>query len=245
MLVGHAPQTLRTVGAWAAVDSGQRSFEHVFGLARALDTMAAASRTAFGARMRERNAALVPTLLVSRQDSIPTDRFWSLIRDSLGTIDLRNRWISAFERSRWAVRLGMLRDGRPRSPEASMQQDQREANALALLHRLGVPILPGTDLGIYLVYPGSSLHEELALMARDARMTPYEVLRAATLASAQWLGVADSVGSVQAGQRGDLVLLNADPTTDVKHLADINAVVTAGRIYDRSALDRLRAWKAR
>ena len=244
-LVGHAPQALRTVGPWAAVDSGQRSFEHVFGLAGALDTMAAASRTAFGARMRERNAALVPTLLVSSQDSIPTDRFWSLIRDSLGTIDPRNRWISAFERSQWAVRLGVQRDGRPRSSEALMQQYQREANALASMHQLGVPILPGTDLGIYLVYPGSSLHDELALMARDARMTPYEVLRAATFASSQWLGAADSVGAVRPGQLADLVLLNADPTTDVKHLADIHAVVMAGRFYDRSALDRLRGWKAR
>src|SRR4030095_16491737 len=94
------------------------------------------------------------------------------------------------ELSQWAVRLGVQRDGRPRSPEALMQQYQREADALASMHQLRVPMLPGTDRGIYLVYPGSSLHDELALMARDARMTPYDVLRAATFASSQWLGAA-------------------------------------------------------
>lgn len=245
-LVGHLPQALRTVGPWAAVDSGQRSFEHVYGTANALDTMAAGSRSAFGARMRAHNAALVPTLLVSAQDAIPTDRFWSLVNDSLGSIDVRNHWISADERTQWAVRLGMLRDpSRTWPTDARARQYQRETNALAEMHRLGVPILPGTDLGMYLVYPGSSMYEELALLVRDARMTPYEALRSATLASAQWMGVADSLGSVRAGQLADLVLLNADPTADIANLAQIEAVVLSGRLHDRAALERLRAWKAR
>ena len=245
-LVGHLPQALRTVGPWAAVDSGQRSFEHVYGTANALDTMAAGSRSAFGARMRAHNAALVPTLLVSAQDAIPTDRFWSLVNDSLGSIDVRNHWISADERTQWAVRLGMLRDpSRTWPTDARARQYQRETNALAEMHRLGVPILPGTDLGMYLVYPGSSMYEELALLVRDARMTPYEALRSATLASAQWMGVADSLGSVRAGQLADLVLLNADPTADVASLSKIEAVVLGGRLHDRAALDSFRAWKVR
>jgi len=196
--------------------------------------------------MRAHNAALVPTLLVSGQDAIPTDRFWSLVNDSLGSIDPRNRWISPHERTRWAVRLAMLRDAsRTWSTDAPSRQYQQETNALAEMHRLGVPILAGTDLGMYLVFPGSSLYEELALLVRDARMTPYEALRSATLASAQWMGAADSLGSVRAGQLADLVLLNADPTADVANLAQIEAVVLGGRLHDRAALDSLRAWKAR
>jgi len=241
-LVGHAPQAFRTVGPWAAVDSGQRSFEHAFGLARALDTMTEASRAALGSRMRQRNAALVPTLLVSGQDMIPTDRFWTLVNDSVGAIDPRNRWISAQERTQWAVRLGMLRDStRPRSVEAFVQQYRREAEALGVLHRVGAPILPGTDLGMYLVYPGSSLHEELALLARDARMTPYEVLRSATVESARWMGMADSLGTIRVGQVADLVLLDGDPTADVANLARIHAVVRAGQVFDAEALGRLRS----
>ena len=113
------------------------------------------------------------------------------------------------------------------------------------MHRLGVPILPGTDLGVYLIYPGSSLHDELALLVRDGNMTPFEALRSATAASARWMGVADSLGAVRAGQVADLVLLRADPTVDIANLAQIDAVVVGGRLYDRTALDTLRAWKAR
>ncbi|GLC26874.1 amidohydrolase family protein [Roseisolibacter agri] len=242
-LVGHAPQALRTVGPWRAVDAGQRSFEHLFGWANAIDSMPDASRAALAARIRERDAALVPTLLVSGQDRIPTERFWDLVTDSLGRLDPRNRWISPHERSQWAVRLGMLRDPLRPAPslEALNRAYDRETAALRVLHRLGAPVLPGTDLGMYLVYPGSSLHEELALLAREVGMTPFDALRSATLASARWAGVADSVGSVRAGQVADLVLLDADPLADVAHLARIRAVVVGGRLHDRTALDAITA----
>ncbi len=239
-LVGHAPQALRAVGPWRALDAGQRSFEHLYGIAGALDTMPAESRAAFAARLREREAALVPTLLVSGQDRIPTDRFWALVGDSAGRVDPRNRWISAHERAQWAVRLAMLRDPvRPAPVEAAGRAYDREAAALRALNGLGAPILAGTDLGMYLVYPGSSMHEELGMLARDVGLTPFEALRAATLAAARWSGVADSVGSVRVGQVADLVLLDADPLADVAHLARIRAVVVGGRLYDRAALDAI------
>lgn len=246
-LVGHAPQALRTVGPWRALDAGQRSFEHVYGVARMVDTMPEASRQAVAARMRERRAALVPTLLVSGLDGISTDRFWSLVQDSLGQLDPRNQWISAHERSQWGVRLGMLRDpSRPaQSIEAWKRGYDREAAALRELHRLGAPILPGTDLGMYLVYPGSSLYEELALLVRDAGMTPFDALRSATLASAEWTGVADSVGSVRRGMVADLVLIDADPLASVANLARVRAVIVGGRLHDRAALDGILRWKAR
>ena len=246
-LVGHAPQALRTLGPWRALDAGQRSFEHVYGIARMLDTIPPANRPAIAARMRERRAALVPTLLVSGQDGIPTDRFWSLVEDSLGQIDPRNRWISAHERTQWAVRLGMLRDpARPPAPiDAWKRGYDREASALRELHRLGAPILPGTDLGMYLVYPGSSLYEELELLVRDAGMTPFEALKSATLASAEWAGVADSVGSIRRGMTSDLVLLDADPLASVANLARVRAVIVGGRLFDRAALDAILRWKAR
>ena len=246
-LIGHAPQAFRTVGPWRALEAGQRSFEHLYGIARALDTIPAAGRAALAARMRSVGAALVPTLLVSSQDSIPTDRFWSLINDSLGRVDPRNRWTSAHERTQWAVRLGMLRDpSQPRqSIEAWRRGYDREASALREMHRLGASILPGTDLGMYLVYPGSSIHEELAMLVRDAGMTPFDALRNATFASAQWQGMADSVGAIRRGMVADLVLLDADPLADVRNLARIRAVIVRGKPYDRTALDVITAWKAK
>jgi imidazolonepropionase-like amidohydrolase len=71
-------------------------------------------------------------------------------------------------------------------------------------------------------------------------MTPYEALRSATLESAQWMGMADSLGTVRVGQVADLVLLDADPTADVANLARIHAVVRAGQVFGAEALGRLR-----
>jgi imidazolonepropionase-like amidohydrolase len=45
----------------------------------------------------------------------------------------------------------------------------------------------------------------------ESGLTPREALRSATLAPAQFLGIADKTGSVTVGKRADLVLLEADP----------------------------------
>ncbi len=247
LLVGHAPQTLRVASPWQALDAGVRSFEHMWGFASALDTMAAPSRAALAARMRDQDAAYVPTLIVTGQDAIPTARFRALVDDSLGTVDPRNRWISPAERAQWDVRLRILRaQERTAASIASFQRGyDREAATLRELHRLGAPVLPGSDLGMYLVYPGSSLHDELALLARDAGMTPFEALRSATLASARWMGMADSVGTIRPGQVADLVLLDADPLASVANLARVRTVLVRGRVHDRAALDVILAWRAR
>jgi len=76
-------------------------------------------------------------------------------------------------------------------------------------------------------------------------MTPFEALRSATLESARWAGVADSVGSVRAGQVADLVLLDADPLASVANLARVDAVLLGGRLLDRAALDAIKGWRAR
>jgi len=108
------------------------------------------------------------------------------------------------------------------------------------MHRAGVPILAGTDVGNPFVYPGFSLHDELGLLV-EAGLTPAAALRAATLDPARYLGVADSLGSVARGKRADLVLLDADPLADIANTRRIRAVVARGRYLDRAALDALLA----
>ncbi|HVG45345.1 MAG TPA: amidohydrolase family protein, partial [Longimicrobium sp.] len=71
--------------------------------------------------------------------------------------------------------------------------------------------------------------------------TPLEALQAATLAPARFMGMADSLGSVQAGKVADLVLLDADPLADIGNTRRIRAVIANGRLLDRAALDALLA----
>ena len=83
------------------------------------------------------------------------------------------------------------------------------------MHKAGVPIMAGTDSPMPGVYPGYALHDELALLVA-AGLTPREALRSATLGPAEFLGIADKSGSVAVGKQADLVLLDGDPTKDIR-----------------------------
>lgn len=98
-----------------------------------------------------------------------------------------------------------------------------------LLRRHNIRLLAGTDLGTPGIMPGASLHDELVLLV-DAGYTPVDVLRAATLNPAEFLGLTDSLGTVEAGKVADLVLLEANPLTDITNTRRIATVIRAGRV---------------
>jgi imidazolonepropionase-like amidohydrolase len=75
----------------------------------------------------------------------------------------------------------------------------------------------------------------------QAGLTPLDALRTATLTPARYMNVADSLGSIRAGKLADLVLLDANPLTDISNTERISGVVSNGRYLDRSALDGLLA----
>jgi imidazolonepropionase-like amidohydrolase len=96
------------------------------------------------------------------------------------------------------------------------------------LNEAGVVLLAATDVGIPMLVPGISLHEELVLLV-EAGLTPLEALRAATLNPARVLGSADSLGTIEAGKLADLVLLDANPLADIGNTRRIRAVIADGR----------------
>jgi hypothetical protein len=112
--------------------------------------------------------------------------------------------------------------------------------AVRAMHRADVRMLAGSDAGTPGVYWGIGLHQELELLV-SAGLTEAEALRAATLAPAEYLGAADSLGTVEPGQVADLVLLDADPLADITNTQRISGVVLRGRYLDREALDGLLA----
>jgi len=100
----------------------------------------------------------------------------------------------------------------------------------------GVGILAGCDAMI----AGFCVHDELATMVR-AGMTPLAALQTATVNPARYLGREMTLGTIAPGRSADLVLLDANPLEDIANARRIRAVITAGRIFDRSALDQLLA----
>lgn len=108
------------------------------------------------------------------------------------------------------------------------------------MFRAGVPILAGTDCLNPYVFPGFSLHDELALLV-ESGMTPLAALQAATSSAAAFMGKSADLGTVGAGKLADLVLLDANPLEDIHNTRKIRAVVAGGRLYRRADLDRLLA----
>jgi hypothetical protein len=102
---------------------------------------------------------------------------------------------------------------------------------LRALHAAGIPIVAGTDQAI----PGYSLHRELELYV-EAGFTPLEALQAATIEAAKALGVANESGTLEAGKRGDVLLLDADPLADIHNTRKVWRTVAAGAVYEPGPL---------
>jgi len=94
---------------------------------------------------------------------------------------------------------------------------------------MGVHLMAGTDTGLPYVFPGFSLHDELALLV-DAGLTPLQALQAATRNTAQAVGLGDELGTVEVGKLADLVLLEADPLAAITNTTRIAAVVANSRL---------------
>lgn len=111
------------------------------------------------------------------------------------------------------------------------------AEAVAVLHAEGAPLLAGSDTPNDGLGPGEGLHRELGEL-RAAGLSPFEALACATTAPARFLGH-DDEGTVAPGNRADLVLVRRNPLVDLTALAEIEAVVVAGRLLRRADLDAI------
>lgn len=96
-----------------------------------------------------------------------------------------------------------------------------------VFHEEGVTLATGSDSPNPWMHPGISLHRELELFVR-AGIPPADVLRMATYNGARALGLADEIGSIEAGKRADLVILDADPLAAITATRAVRAVYRDG-----------------
>jgi imidazolonepropionase-like amidohydrolase len=108
-----------------------------------------------------------------------------------------------------------------------------QLGVIKAMHDAGVRIVAGTDYGL----PGFSLLRELELYV-EAGLSPGDAIRAATVVPAEVMGLSSDVGTIEAGKRADLVVLDADPLSDIHNLRTGRWVVVDGRIFEMSALRR-------
>ena len=262
---GHVP-TL--VSASEASDLGMASMEHLYGLRAACSPREAellvqrrvildesngdllAARPKFeplDAQLRETYrddlaASLFARLKANRTHQCPTLtvlRALGSLDDPKFTDDPRIKHVDPFTRMFWNPKADFrLRSMKPEDFAAQRKSFERALHLVGAMSRAGVPILAGTDEANPYIFPGFSLHDELGLLVR-AGLSPAQAVQSATIVPARFLGRESSLGSVEPGKEADLVLLDADPLADVANTTRIRAVVSRGRVLDRTALDAL------
>ncbi|MBV9881046.1 MAG: amidohydrolase family protein [Gemmatirosa sp.] len=228
-IVGHLPAAVTLDDAIAA---RQRTVEHLGGLTHGL--LMACSR----------DTTVRPRLVAA----IRPDSFLLLVQTSMSADALRPL-LDGYDAGRCAAVARRLRAADvgqvptlvlwrywSRSPEPLPGGTQADLAAYRrlypvmvsmthLLHEAGATIMTGTD-GV------GSMQDEMELLAATG-LSPAEVLRAATIRPLAVLGAADSLGLVRPGYVADLVLLAANPLTDVRNARRVMGVVLAGRMLRR------------
>ena len=125
-----------------------------------------------------------------------------------------------------------LEQGRYMPPEVAAKTRAAAAAASATFRRAlaaGVRIGFGTDAG---VYPHGMNATEFRLMV-ERGMKPIDALKAATSADAELLGLADKLGTLEAGKLADVIAVPGDPTVDILQTGKVLFVMKEGQIYRR------------
>ena len=138
------------------------------------------------------------------------------------------RYVPQAWRNNWMQQLSQMRQGSPLSTEKRLATLALRRRLLKSLQTAGCPIAFGTDSPQLYSVPGFSIHREMRSMAA-AGLTPQQILVSGTRNAARYFGAEQEFGSVAAGQRADLILLNGNPLTDLANVGRRAGVMVNGR----------------
>jgi len=246
--VGHVPDAVR---ASEASNAGQKSIEHFTGIFEGcskIEDQLIKGPKSLGQNVATydsvRARALIALMAKNRTWQVPTlvwERGQWLVDDIDLTHDPLTKYAPAAWKDRtWPMFVADILKTMDTDPLPVRQRFvQMELDMTLAMFKAGVPFLAGTDTaaGVH-VFPGFSLHDELALFVK-AGLTPMQALQTATRNPAEFMGRLADLGTVEKGKMADLVLLDANPLDDIVNTRRIRGVVLAGRYFARADLDRM------
>jgi len=126
------------------------------------------------------------------------------------------------------------------------QREQAKISLRQLASAAGVsnPYLSQIERGLR--RPSAEILQQIAKGLRisaealyvQAGIPPAEVLRIATWNGARLAGLAGETGSIATGKRADMILVDGDPTKNIRDLDKLATVIKSGSVYDPAAIEK-------
>ena len=240
---GHVPAA---VGVRAALQNRMMTIDHLDGYFAALLPPESPGSGGYGGFFDvlladqidiDRVAEIVAATKQAGTWNVPTEVLVEQLIDDTPVSELKSRpemrYVSAATVKDWVAQKEAQRNDRDFSPETAARGIELRRRLIRELYRAGAGLLLGSDAPQTFNVPGFSTHRELqALVA--AGLTPYAALRTGTVEVARFLG--SNGGIVAVGKDADLVLLDANPLTDIRNSRRIHGVMLRGVWHPASVL---------
>ena len=246
-VAGHVTAT---VGLERALAARQSSIEHLDGYLQALVPNDAKvevppGQVLFGPVLEHIDETRIPALARATREAgvwnTPTLALFGIVMSSEPPEHFaawpEMRYVSPQLRAAFAKQKAGTA-GIPATPEDRQRYLDLRNTVVKALAEAGAPLLVGPDTPQLFLVPGFATHREMAAFV-EAGLTPFQALQAATTSAAEYLGRGGEAGKVEAGMRGDLLLTNANPLTDIRNARSVAGVMANGRWMPKTELDAM------
>ena len=236
---GHVPAA---VGLTRALEARYASIDHLDGFVEAMATTDAPSNF-FGVNLmnsidESRLASIVAAAKSAGVWQVPTQVLLDNLINDVPTDELAARpemkYMPADTIKNWVAQKQTFLKV-PQAERARLLQLRRRL--IKELHGAGVPFALGSDAPQFWNVPGFSAHRELKSLV-DAGLSPYQALRTGTANVGVYFKTETTTGTVAAGKRADLVLLDANPLQSIENTWKISGVVLNGRWLSKADIDK-------
>jgi len=94
------------------------------------------------------------------------------------------------------------------------------------------------NMGSHGQIQGIGAHWELWMLQMGG-LTPLQAIRCATLNGADYIGMADQIGSLEKGKLADIIVMDKNPLENIRNTESIKYVMVNGRLYDAETMNQI------
>ncbi|MBO6523029.1 MAG: amidohydrolase family protein [Balneolaceae bacterium] len=229
---GHVPSD---VGIEQAIEAGQLTMDHLDGYVAYLSAFE-------GAERESKMSEIIQKTVEHDVWLVPTQALWETIIGAGDYEAMRNydelKYIPQAVRNgynNWVT--NNVENNASLSVGEALDHAELRRELLQKMNEAGALILMGTDAPQLFSVPGFSIHRELPKMV-EARMSPYEIIESGTRNVGLYFSDKDDFGTIKAGQRADLILVDSNPLENVANIQNHSGVMVQGRWYSKEMIDQ-------